>query len=84
MRQTQGYEGDNVGAHRGALAVSDFGGGLEEETGPLSGRKNDVYISGLRCGVCGRLQTCVNRLKEVSLDEVVSDVSGRTQNGLEG
>ena len=84
VRQTQRYGGDNVGAHRGTLAISDFGGGLEEETGPLSGRKNDVDVSGLRCGVCGRLQTCVNGLKEVGLDEVVSDVSGRTQNGLEG
>jgi len=65
-------------AYRGALVVSDFGGGLEEETGSLSGRKNDIYVSGLCCGGCGRLQTCVDCLKEVSLDEVVSDVSGCT------
>jgi len=58
--QTQCLRGNNVTAHRGALAVSDFCGGLEEETGPLSGRKNDIYVSGLCCGVCGRLQTCVN------------------------
>ena len=78
VRQTAAFTGDNVGAHRGAFAVSDFCGGLEEETGPLSGRKNDIYVSGLCCGVCGRLQTCVNGLKEVGLDEVVSDVSGCT------
>ena len=42
---------NNVGAHRGTLVVSDFGGGLEEETGSLSGRKDDIYVSGLCCGV---------------------------------
>lgn len=79
-------DGETDGALRGtmwvryrrALVVPDFGGGLEEETGSFSGRKNDVYVSRLCRGVCGRLQTCVDGLKEVGLDEVVSDVSGRT------
>lgn len=61
--------------HRVALAISDFGGGLEEKTGAFSGGENDIDVAGFCCGVCGGLQTGVNGLKDVCLDKVVSDVA---------
>lgn len=63
-------------AHRVALAVPDFGGGLEEEAGAFSGGKNDIDVAGLCCGICGGLQTRVDGLKEVRLDKVVANVTG--------
>ncbi len=67
-------------AHRVSLAVPDFGGGLEKESGSLSGSKYDIDVAGLCCGVCGGLQPCVDRLEDVRLDEVVTYVTGGTQN----
>jgi hypothetical protein len=39
-------------AHRVALAVPDFGGSFEKESGTLSGFKNDIDVARLCCGVC--------------------------------
>jgi hypothetical protein len=47
-----GHAGNSVDAHRVALAVPDFGGGLEKESGALSSCKNNIDIAGLCCGVC--------------------------------
>ena len=44
-------ERKGVDAHRVALAVPDFGGGFEKESGTLSGGIDDIYITGLCCGV---------------------------------
>ena len=71
-----------MGAHRVALAVPDFGGGLEKEAGALSGSKNDIDVTGLCCGVCGGLQTCVDRVKEVRLNKIVTNVTGGAKNGF--
>lgn len=71
-----------VDAHRVAFAVSDLSGSLEKEAGTFSGGKNDIYVAGLRCGVCGGLQTCVDRLKDVRVDKVVTYVAGGTKNGF--
>ena len=71
-------------AHRVALAVPDFSRSLEEKPGTFSGSENDIDVARLGRGVCGRLQACVNGLKEVSLDEVVSDVAGCAKDGFKG
>jgi hypothetical protein len=70
--------------HRVTLAVSDFGGGLEEETRTFSGGENDIDVAWFCRRFCGGLQTCVDGLKEVGLDEVVSDVSGGAEDGFKG
>ena len=69
-------------AHRVALAVPDFGGGFEKEAGALPGSKNNIDFAGLCCGVCGGLQTCVNGLEDVRLDEVVAYVTGGMKYGF--
>lgn len=81
MRRTR-WSGKRVDAHRVALAVPDFGGGLEEEAGAFSGGKNDIDVAGLCCGACGGLQTRVDGLKEVRLDEVVANVTGGADDGF--
>lgn len=67
-------------AHRVALAVPDFGGSLEKESGSLSSSKNNVYVTGLCCGICRGLQPCVDDLKDVGLDKVMAYVTGGTKN----
>ncbi len=85
VRDGSALRGQTVaGAHRVALAVPDFSRGLEEKPGAFSGSENDINVARLGCGVCGGLQACVNGLKEVSLDEVVSDVAGCAKDGFKG
>jgi hypothetical protein len=79
-----GDNGYDMNTYRVALAVSDFGGGLEEETGTFSGDKDDIDVARLCCWVCGGLQTCVHGLEEVSLDEVMTDVARGAEDGFEG
>ena len=45
------YAVNSVDAHCVAFAVPDFGGSLEKEPGPFSGRENNVHVAGLCCGV---------------------------------
>lgn len=71
-------------AHRVPLAVPDFGGSLEKESGALPGSKNNVDIAGLCCGIRRRLQTCVDELEDVRLDKVMAYVTGGTKNGFKG
>jgi len=71
-----------VDAHRVALAVPDFGRRLEKEAGAFSGRKNDIEVARLCCGVRGGLQTCLDRLKDVRLDKIVTYVTGGMKNGV--
>ena len=84
MREKCGVRESSGWHYRVAFAVPDLGRGFEKKTWTFPGGKDNIDIVRLCCSVRGGLQTCVDGLKDVSLDEIVTNITGGTEDGFEG